>query len=542
MVIFKRKYSAKAVPVPWELIDSYSKESTIHGIKYLGEKKQHWLERVFWISVFVISVSFCIKNMMEIYEKREEKPVMVSQSKLLSPTFNIPFPAITICPEMKAKCNKLNMTDAISRKDQIFTAEESKRIAAMSHVCDNLAYEEKAENRTDNINIIKLLDEMSFSQNDIFEKCRYASWKFEDCDKIFDKILTDVGICYTFNMLSYKDYVDKTSMHPDLHVPKHDYKSSWFLDKDYDSAEINIYPRRVMGAGLQSGLSVQFKFNSTMLCSSCVSGINGFRVSLHMPVESPQISKQFYNVPFQRETNLIVKPDMIYSSKDTKNYLPEKRGCYFIKERKLKYFKIYSKTNCDLECKADYIMRKCGCVKFSMPHTNDRDVCDNTKLECVHQAELNFTTEESQKNLMELKLKRDIKHGKATKNDPRKKAIEEMVSCNCLPSCTSISYNVEISQTDYDAVKDEFSYANLNIYFKEPYFSRLKRYEIYGWSDFLSNSGGLLGLFMGCSVLSFIEILYHIVLYFVRKVRKQWNKKKTDSQRMPEETLTIQRF
>ena len=87
-----------------------------------------------------------------------------------------------------------------------------------------------------------------------------------------------------------------------------------------------------------------------------------------------------------------------------------------------------------------------------------------------------------------------------------------------------------------------FSYANLNIYFKEPYFSRLKRYEIYGWSDFLSNSGGLLGLFMGCSVLSFIEILYHIVLYFIRKIRKQWNKKKTDSERMPEEILTIERF
>ena len=39
------KFTFKAVPVPWELIDNYSKESTIHGIKYLGEKKQHWLER-----------------------------------------------------------------------------------------------------------------------------------------------------------------------------------------------------------------------------------------------------------------------------------------------------------------------------------------------------------------------------------------------------------------------------------------------------------------------------------------------------------------
>jgi hypothetical protein len=29
--------------IPWDLIDNYSKESTIHGMKYLGEKKQPWV-------------------------------------------------------------------------------------------------------------------------------------------------------------------------------------------------------------------------------------------------------------------------------------------------------------------------------------------------------------------------------------------------------------------------------------------------------------------------------------------------------------------
>jgi hypothetical protein len=48
----------------------------------------------------------------------------------------------------------------------------------------------------------------------------------------------------------------------------------------------------------------------------------------------------------------------------------------------------------------------------------------------------------------------------------------------------------------------------------------MKRYEVYGLSDFLSNTGGIFGLFLGCSVLSFIEIIYHLITYCVRKIKK----------------------
>lgn len=396
--------------------------------------------------------------MKELYDKRQEKPVMISLSKLLTPTFDIPFPAVTICPEIKAKCDKINMTEITRRADSKYTYQEVERVSALSHVCDNNVYDKNIQKITamtnENLDVIKLLEEMSFEQDDLFEKCRYNSWKFDSCEKFFVKTLTDAGICYTFNMLNFKDYVNTKSMHPDLHHPKHQNMSSWFLDKDYDTDEINVYPRRVIGAGFQSGLSVQLKFNSSQLCPSCMSGISGFRISLHMPVESSQIAGKFYNIPFNRETSLIVKPNMIYSSKNIKTYEPGKRFCYFNKERELKYFKIYSKTNCALECKADYVMRKCGCVTFAMPRSNKTLVCKNEQLECVHDAETGFTMQDLQKNLMEKQLKRDIKHGKANKKDPRKKAIDAMISCDCLPTCTSLKYETEISQTDYDVVID----------------------------------------------------------------------------------------
>lgn len=37
-------FVTKTVPeiLPWDLIDNYSKDSTIHGIKYFGERDRHW--------------------------------------------------------------------------------------------------------------------------------------------------------------------------------------------------------------------------------------------------------------------------------------------------------------------------------------------------------------------------------------------------------------------------------------------------------------------------------------------------------------------
>uniref|UniRef100_A0A8W7P0K3 Pickpocket n=1 Tax=Anopheles coluzzii TaxID=1518534 RepID=A0A8W7P0K3_ANOCL len=95
--------------------------------------------------------------------------------------------------------------------------------------------------------------------------------------------------------------------------------------------------------------------------------------------------------------------------------------------------------------------------------------------------------------------------------------------CNCLPACSSISYDVETTQTTLDLEKfmrvnhvydrsDNFYITTIAIYFKESYFITSKRSELYGWVDFLANCGGLLGLFMGVSILSLLEICYFIAI------------------------------
>lgn len=54
--------------------------------------------------------------------------------------------------------------------------------------------------------------------------------------------------------------------------------------------------------------------------------------------------------------------------------------------------------------------------------------------------------------------------------------------------------------------------ARLTIFFKDSQFITSKRSELYGPTEFLANCGGLLGLFMGFSILSLIEIIYYLTI------------------------------
>jgi hypothetical protein len=57
-----------------------------------------------------------------------------------------------------------------------------------------------------------------------------------------------------------------------------------------------------------------------------------------------------------------------------------------------------------------------------------------------------------------------------------------------------------------------FEHVRLKVYFKETQFITSKRSELYGQTDFFGNCGGLLGLFLGVSVISLLEIVYFFTI------------------------------
>lgn len=111
----------------------------------------------------------------------------------------------------------------------------------------------------------------------------------------------------------------------------------------------------------------------------------------------------------------------------------ERRQCFFNEERYLQFFKVYTQQNCELECLTNFTLSQCGCVKFSMPRNETTAVCGAKSIQCYNDAEDDL-------------LKREINEGLAGSALNKRGKTE----CNCLPSCTSITYDAETSQADFD--------------------------------------------------------------------------------------------
>lgn len=60
------------------------------------------------------------------------------------------------------------------------------------------------------------------------------------------------------------------------------------------------------------------------------------------------------------------------------------------------------------------------------------------------------------------------------------------------------------------------------IFFKNADVISLKRSELYGPTEFLAHCGGLLGLFMGVSLLSIVEAIYYATLRLGCTLRTRW--------------------
>ncbi|CAH0564375.1 unnamed protein product [Brassicogethes aeneus] len=501
--------------------------SSIHGFRYFGEKRTYF-ERGWWFIVFSITLGICIFFIREVYLKWDRSPVIVSFATTQTPIYQIPFPAVTICPETKLQQNLFNYTEILQKmvKDQNdnITEKEYKLFEYMSMVCntpDQFGNEEILDK-----DFFEVLRNVNIVFSDIFIYCEYMGMQYK-CKNMFNPIITDEGICYSFNMLDKSEiYNPKVVHHKYLNNVPNKTRSGWSMEDGYaDNVGVDTYPKRALLAGTKNSLQVTLISRKTNIDYTCKSSLQGFRVMLHTPTRVPLFSQQYFRVPLNQEVVAAIQPNMITTSDSVKMYNPQRRKCYFPSERKLKFFLKYTSLNCKLECLANYTLNECGCVGFYMPRFNDTLLCGSASRECMRRAE---------RKLQMGTLYNDIIFSKQ-KNRTRKTKIngyKKLKFCDCMPICTDFTYDVETSQTDWQYIKnlkvlydeeqlneDEIHISKLNLFFKSSNFITSVRHELYGPTDFLANFGGLLGLFTGFSILSLMEIFYFLSVRLICNVR-----------------------
>lgn len=192
----------------WGMFADFTSNSTVHGVKYLGERRRHWSERAFWIIAFLISVTGCSVLIVKIYNKWQLSPVIVSFAEKSTPVWQIPFPAITICPETKVTSDQLIFTAGYKTivrttpgEAYNLTSDELRRLEALAQICDPHLFSD--HNLTSGLTldeIVPTLQEISPELNQTMMFCRWRN-EMTNCNEMFTEIITEEGACHTFNML-----------------------------------------------------------------------------------------------------------------------------------------------------------------------------------------------------------------------------------------------------------------------------------------------------------------------------------------------------
>lgn len=478
----------------------YTENSSIHGVKYIGERNRHLSEKIFWLFFLILSILSCAFMIGEMFEKWNESPVIVSFSEKFTPIKDVPFPAVTICPLSKFNKKLFNFTETVVQLNykgkKSLKLDQLINLEAAIHACDvnmNLyGFKDLGDAQLQGEKIIDEIQKISIIPD--LENIQYIKKPLKDSS--FNFFITEEGICRTFNMIGLKDvFTDENVLYDKAEISSSSFRAhNWTLQDGYSTNDIEVYPRRALASGRRGSLEFDINVSKKDIDYLCSDGNEGFKFMLHVPGAIPSVARQFFKVSLGQKTVINIKPRMITTSKNLEKIHPSRRHCYFDGEKKLRFFKIYTQSNCELECLANYTLKHCGCVKYFMVRDNQTEICNLSRWDCVEESRSEYSMH--------------LENVWTYNNDGN--------SCNCLPPCTSIFYDSEISQsinhgnelskafevinilaekesTEYEQLLENRITSSFEILFKDDHFVSSRRNELYGWRDFISNCGGLAG-------------------------------------------------
>ena len=416
----------------------------------------------------------------------------------------------------------------------------------------------------------KFKDEIS-----LIKRC-YWKGKEISCASVFVTRSTDRGMCCTFNM-EKADKIFREGKYGDMVMAMQtkDRSGSFDINKlpHIGPNEPSTQP------GQDKGLMLVLDSHTDKVSSSSVSdNFRGFITVVDNPNDYPVTERNGFLVRPGMENHVAISALEIMGEKAIKTINPKSRDCYFSDESSLEMHQRYSQSNCILECNLKYALEmmkeqnETACVPWFYPIPDNRvsqfcdpwdtvifqefmsstpaDQCLGCLPDCsktIYDATVStapFRTcdhtnlgSSSLCDLNEIETNPPI-WSQSVQNEYRE--VNGMIPEYALPSNERMSntrryvdtkekedalvFSVQNNQTPvYDAFTTDI--AIVNFYFDKSTVLLYKRGQRMTEIDFISQMGGLLGLGLGCSFISIVELLYWITLRLFRNIISRNNGK-----------------
>ncbi|KAL3285484.1 hypothetical protein HHI36_000016 [Cryptolaemus montrouzieri] len=442
----------------------FSVNTSIHCMKYVVDDECSFWEKVFWAAV-LCCVSWAALSLAVLHLKRySQEPTWSTIITEHAPVNIIPFPAVTICNTNRILESKI---DSFISKLELEDGEEEflkKALPQLIGFIRSVKY-----NTTSLIRMKKILDRNDYLHTDLIlrkigQTCKemliQCEWNGEltKCLDIFEESYTLDGLCCSYN---------------------------------YYGSRFSFKPNYTAYTGWKSGLTVTINPMLQKVHHSSTYA-TGVKVTIHNSLEFPGFETTSKVVSAGHTFMFQIAGTKLINSQDVKDLTIDQRQCVYAAERPLEHHNYYYISNCMAELHAKNFEDVCGCVPFYYAFST-KPKCNITKIPCIQRYRKDYG-----------------------------KALNHMA---CPARCESILYRVYTAYSSLNNVSLALSEENerkvpvksgirVNIFFIGTH-TLLSRTVYTSPLQLLSSIGGIYGLYLGCSFITILEIIYYCTLRFL---------------------------
>ncbi|KAF7383015.1 hypothetical protein HZH68_014864 [Vespula germanica] len=549
----------------------------LHGYKYVAQSQRSKIERIIWAIVLFGSLCCAIVLMKIAWDYYASHPTLTVIETTHRGIWNYPFPAVTICNinriSLDLTRSLVEMLSYPSNMSKEFLVQEFRLLLEL---LDPGVFEhDVTENLTrlqdiidDNgLTITEVMEKVTKNCSDLLTSCKWNDDSFE-CDEFFDRILTRDGICCSFNYVSPRDVENSyeyLKMLESISKDRFDPFSSSGEGRVRRVYTLVLFscssskPRKMPACGYQTGLAVTVNPDPEDYFATIL-GSFGVKVLVHYPYDYPDHNANDKLIGLNRQAFLSVSPEETYAMLDVKDLAISTRNCIFsdegdeiLKDKDVGYRRLtsgrYSYINCMAECRANTIRNKCDCIPYYFP-SNGQYIDDvrlrsgesRTRTRTFFDVLIPLSSNVSDARVCDLK---DVEclsiyrpwydtswPGEGTERTTLEDNVDVVYErpCGCIPDCTLFRYPVDVSQgiLDTNVSFDGFRYLRktgkhegsqnqsiIHVFFSDLIAIQYRRRVHYNWRNLFASFGGLLGLFVGFSLMSGFEIIYFFIIRII---------------------------
>ncbi|XP_025207357.1 pickpocket protein 11-like [Melanaphis sacchari] len=453
---------------------------------------------IYWISVLIGSFVLCGFLSYDIVLKWYNFPVNrfnINEPRHISEN---PFPAITICHNDPISSNTMNLASILNWKQKNKTDEEWQTLNVVYEMCSWKHKILKLEYINPEI-VYKVLKEFSTKCEDTIKQIRWKDKIIDHPCEIMQPVFLLNNLCFSFNALPYYDMYRQMpyKLQDILQTGKKwtSLTSNWNLDDGYNGNSTSNIPWNMKSTAFWN--TVEFILAQKDSINGC-SSKQGFTIYFHSPSDVPDYSHSSLKLSKNSHSFVQIITQLSLTDDGLKSWTPEKRGCYYLNEKWLKYNTIYSYINCYAECQVNYTETLCGCAPIYRINSSF-PVCGPKLKSCQANAAIHV-----------------------------QRAYH---TCKCLPSCTDIDYELSYSivPKNFSSIRKSLTFLN-NITDSNDLVSIEATVNLeHTWPlrrnaedtnlGYISKIAGMTNLCRGVSLISLLETFYFIFInpFFTEK-------------------------